>query len=376
MLNVGILGTGMISEGFMEAVKFVPSMKVSAILSRDLEKGKAFAFKYTIEKTYNEIDLLLKDKDIDIIYIGLPNSLHYEMALKALQAKKHVIVEKPFTSNMKEFISLIEASVTHKAQIFEMNRVLHLPNFHVLKEHIKDIAPIRLVTINFCKYSRKYDDYLAGKDPNVFSDEFSGGALVDLGVYGVHLVSALFGAPQEINYVASKLPNTIDSSGILTMSYEGMICTCIQSKNSKSDPKIVIQGEKGSLIVNSVSGLLENVELDQATKTNIGLKQESDGMAYTLKEIARIIEEKDEKAYLLELDHIQTVMSILDEARASAGIVFKADLKKKKHWFSKKEKAPKVKKEARPKKEPKVKKAPKPKKEKKTKDKKVNKSQS
>jgi predicted dehydrogenase len=156
------------------------------------------------------------------------------------------------------------------------------------------------------------------------------------------------------------------------MSYEGMICTCIQSKNSKSDPKIVIQGEKGSLIVNSVSGLLENVELDQSTKTNIGLKQESDGMAYTLKEIARIIEEKDEKAYLLELDHIQTVMSILDEARASAGIIFKADLKKKKHWFSKKEKAPKVKKEAKPI----VKKVPKPKKEKKTKDKKVNKNHS
>jgi CBS-domain-containing membrane protein len=87
-------------------------------------------------------------------------------------------------------------------------------------------------------------------------------------------------------------------------------------------------------------------------------------MSYNLIEMIRIIEENDEKAYLLELDHIQTVMNILDEARKSAGIVFTADLKKKKHWFSSKEKAPKVKKEA------KVKKEPKPKKEKKAKTKK------
>jgi scyllo-inositol 2-dehydrogenase (NADP+) len=364
MLKVGILGTGMISDAFVEAAKNVHELKVSAIMSRNLEKVQAFASKYEIEKSYTDLDLLLKDKEIDLIYIGLPNGLHYENALKALKAKKHVILEKPFVSNMKEFIEVITAASENKVKIFEMNRVLHLPNFTVLKEHIKDIAPLRLVTVNFCKYSRKYDDYLAGKDPNVFSDEFAGGALMDLGVYGIHLVSALFGSPQDLNYVAHQLPNTIDSSGVLTMNYEGMICSITQSKNSKSDPKIIFQGEKGSLIVNSVAGLLENVERDTSTKTNIGVKQAYDGMSYNLIEMIRIIEENDEKAYLLELDHIQTVMNILDEARKSAGIVFTADLKKKKHWFSSKEKAPKVKKEA------KVKKEPKPKKEKKVKIKK------
>ena len=152
-----------------------------------------------------------------------------------------------------------------------------LPNFQVIKEHIKDIAPIRMVTINFCKYSRKYDDFLAGKNPNVFSDEFSGGALMDLGVYGIHLISALFGTPSEVTYIAHQLPNTVDTSGVLTLEYEGMISSITQSKNSKSDPKIVIQGEKGSLIVNSVAGLLQTVELDLSTKTNIGLTQAFDG---------------------------------------------------------------------------------------------------
>jgi len=365
MLNVGILGTGMISDAFVLAAKNVHELKVTAIMSRNLEKVEAFAAKYALEKSYTDLELLLKDETIDVIYIGLPNGLHFENALKALQAKKHVIVEKPFTSNMKEFIELIQASVENKVMIFEMNRVLHLPNFQVLKEHIKDIAPIRLVTINFCKYSRKYDDFLAGKNPNVFSDEFSGGALLNLGVYGVHLVSALFGAPSEITYIATQLPNTVDTSGNLTLSYEGMLCSLIQSKNSKADPKITIQGEKGCLTVYSVAGLLENVELDLSSKTNIGAPQAYDGMSYNLIEIIRIIEEKDEQAYLFELDHIQTVMSILDEARSSAGIIFTADRKKKKHWFSSKPKAPKVKKEAKPK----VKKEPKPKKEKKIKEK-------
>jgi len=346
MWNIALCGTGMISEGFVQSTKAVEGLKILAVHSRHEETAKAFASKYQINKTYTDYATMLKDPEIQLIYIGLPNSLHYGVALEALKAKKHVIVEKPFVSNMPEYIHLIQTALENEVKVFEMNRVLELPNYTVIKDHLKDIAPIRTITINFCKYSRKYNDYLAGKNPNVFSSEFSGGALADLGVYGVHFVTGLFGMPSEVDYVAQQLPNTIDASGNLTLKYDGFIASLVQSKNSKADPLITVQGEKGSMFVRSVPGLLPHVELDMDKKSEIGTTQPYDGVHYIMAEALRILDTKDENAYRAQLDHIQTVMTVLDEARKTAGIVFTADkLMKKQHWFSFKPKAPKAVKE-------------------------------
>ena len=203
MWKVALCGTGMISDWFVQSAKQVEGIQVVAVHSRHLETAQEFASKNNIEKTYTDYDLMFKDPEIDMIYIGLPNSLHFEVALKALKAKKHVIVEKPFTSNMTEFIQLVQAAYDNDVKLFEMNRILQLPNYQVIREHLKDIAPIRLITWNYSQYSRKYNDLLAGNVRNVFTSEFSGGALVDLGVYGVHFVTGLFGAPQESTYVAT-----------------------------------------------------------------------------------------------------------------------------------------------------------------------------
>jgi scyllo-inositol 2-dehydrogenase (NADP+) len=316
---------------------------------------------------------MLKDPDIDMIYIGLPNSLHYEVALKALKAKKQVIIEKPFTSNMNEFIHLIQTAMENNVKLFEMNRVLQLPNYQVIKDHLKDIAPIRVITWNYSQYSRKYNDLLAGSIRNVFSPEFPGGALVDLGVYGVHFVTGLFGAPQDITYVATQLPNTIDTSGNLILKYNGYFASLVQSKNSKADNRITIQGEKGTLTISGTPWILDQVELDTDHKELINVKQPLNPMAYNLIEFLRILNENDETAYRAQLDHIQAVQMILDEARKSAGIIYTADKKVKKHWFSFKPKTeqPQKEKVTKPKKEktakPKKEKAVKAKKEKKAK---------
>lgn len=378
MWKVALCGTGMISEWFIQSAKQVEGIKVVAIHSRSSDTAQAFAVKYNIEKTFIDYDLLLKDPEIDMIYIGLPNSLHYEVAVKAIKAKKHVIVEKPFTSNMTEFIQLVQLAYDNNVKLFEMNRILQLPNYQIIRDHLKDIAPIRVITWNYSQYSRKYNDLLNGVYRNVFTPEFSGGSLVDLGVYGVHFVTGLFGSPQDITYIATQLPNTIDTSGNLILKYDGAIASLVQSKNSKADNRITIQGEKGTLTVSGTPWILEQVELDTDHKELINVKQSLNPMAYNLIEFVRILNEKDEVAYRAQLDHIQAVQMILDAARKSAGIIYTADkLIKKHHWFSSKPKTIKEKKEktAKPKKEksskPKKEKAVKVKKEKPIKEKKV-----
>jgi scyllo-inositol 2-dehydrogenase (NADP+) len=329
MIKVGLLGTGNISELFVQATKHVEGIEATAVFNRDQLKANIFADQHRINKAYNDINAMLNDEEVNCIYIGLPNSMHFDYALKALKAGKTTIIEKPFVSNLAEFDQVKTVSEESKAMVFEMTRTMELPNFKTIKDHLELILPVRLVTINFSQYSRRYNDLLAGKMPNVFSDEFSGGALMDLGVYGIHLMVGLFGKPRGLMYVANHLSNSVDLSGNLVMKYKGFIASLVQSKNSKCDNRITIQGERGTIYVTPTASILDKVELDMDVRTDISAKQEHESMVYTIAKIVGVVERNDVTMQQAMLAHSRDVMEVLEKARKSAGITFVADNKKK-----------------------------------------------
>jgi predicted dehydrogenase len=329
MIKVGLLGTGNISELFVQATKQINGIESTAVFNRDQLKANIFADQHRIKKAYNDINVMLNDAEINCIYIGLPNSMHFDYAMKAVKAGKMTIIEKPFVSNLAEFDQLKEAAQESGAMLFEMTRVMELPNYKTIKDNLELILPVRLVTVNFSQYSRRYNDLLAGKMPNVFSDEFSGGALMDLGVYGVHLMVGLFGKPRGLLYVANHLSNSVDLSGNLIMKYKGFIASLVQSKNSKCENRITIQGERGTIYATPTASILSKVELDMEERLDISAKQEHESMVYTLEKIVNVVERKDVALQQLMLAHSRDVMEVLEKARRSAGIAFVADNKKK-----------------------------------------------
>ncbi|MDP2814097.1 MAG: Gfo/Idh/MocA family oxidoreductase [Erysipelotrichaceae bacterium] len=329
MLKVGLLGTGNISEMFVQATKNVEGIEATAVFNRDQLKANIFADQHRIKKAYNDINVMLNDEEINCIYIGLPNSMHFDYAIKALKAGKTTIIEKPFVSTLVEFDQIKEASEESRAMVFEMTRVMELPNYKTIKDSLELILPVRLVTVNFSQYSRRYNDLLAGKMPNVFSDEFSGGALMDLGVYGVHLMVGLFGKPRGLLYVANHLSNSVDLSGNLIMKYKGFIASLVQSKNSKCDNRITIQGERGTMYITPTASILSKVELDMDERTDISAKQEHESMVYTLEKIVGVVSRNEVTTQQQMLAHSRDVMEVMEKARRSAGISFVADNKKK-----------------------------------------------
>lgn len=329
MLKVGLVGTGNISELFVQATKHVDGIEATAVFNRDQHKANIFADQHRIKIAHNDYNAMLNDPHVNCIYIGLPNSMHFDYAIKALKAGKVTIVEKPFVSNLAEFDEVQKTAEENDTMIFEMTRTMELPNFKTIKDNLELILPIRLVTINFSQYSRRYNDLLAGKMPNVFSEEFSGGALMDLGVYGVHLMIGLFGKPRGLMYVANHLSNSVDISGTLIMKYKSFIASLAQSKNSKCDNRITIQGERGTIYATPTASILAKVELDMDERTDISAIQEHESMVYTLAKITGVVERKDTEMAKLMLAHSRDVMEVLEKARRSAGITFMADNKKK-----------------------------------------------
>ena len=178
-MKLAILGTGFIvKEGALPALKEVPEIEVTAIFAREKSKGVAdkLAVQYDIPKVYTDYDELLASQDVEFVYIGLTNSVHYEYAKKALLAGKHVIMEKPFASTAAEVRELVELALAKHLYIFEAVTLLHLPNFHAIKEKLAELGKITAVMANYSQYSSRYDRYLKGEVLPAFDPELSGGA--------------------------------------------------------------------------------------------------------------------------------------------------------------------------------------------------------
>ena len=157
-MKLGIVGTGFIVQ---EVISHFSSWRiiVNALCStqRSFEQAKEITRLHNIKSVYSDLGEMLLNADIDTVYIATPNSLHFIQTKQALLAGKNVITEKPFTSNVKEAKELAAIAHERRLLLFEAVSTLHLASYHKIKEWIPRIGTVKLVTMNFSQYSRRYD---------------------------------------------------------------------------------------------------------------------------------------------------------------------------------------------------------------------------
>ena len=263
MINIAVLGTGKIIPEAIEAIQKSKKFHVAVIWARQhsRDKAQALAEQFNVEKISTDIDEILNDDKISFVYIGLVNSVHYEYAKKALDAGKNVIVEKPFTVTFAEAKELADIAVAKNLYIFEAITNLHTPNFYAVQDALDKIGEIKFVQANYSQYSSRYDAYKAGDVASSFNPEMFGGALRDLNVYNINLVTKLFGLPRRLNFTANRGFNGVDTSGILVLVYEKFIASCIAAKDSESPSYFVIQGDNGYIKVDGAPNVFKPVEI-------------------------------------------------------------------------------------------------------------------
>lgn len=327
-MKIGTVGTGVIVEEFLNAVKEVVNVECTAVYSRKEETARVLADKYNVKQIYTDYDVLIKDENVNFVYIALPNSMHYEYALKALQNGKNVICEKPFTSTVEEAKVLIDLAKQKSLFLFEAITTLHLPNYTKIKEHIEALGEIKLVQCNFSQYSSRYDRFLAGVVSNVFNPAFSGGALVDINIYNLHFVTGLFGKAKEVKYLANIAENGIDTSGISILRYDDFICECVGAKDSYSPSFAIIQGTKGYIKLNGTTNQCLSIEIGVGDKVKTYNEQKySNRMIYEVIDFTTMYHNNDLKKCHELLDHSLSIVETVVMARKDAGIVFAADNK-------------------------------------------------
>ena len=336
-MKLGIVGAGMIVHDVLSFLPQVKSIEITAICSRksSYEKAKQLAEQARIPLVYEDLEAMLEDDKVDAIYIGVPNNQHFALAKMALLAKKHVLVEKPFTSNHQEALVLAALAKQQACILYEAVSTHHLPNMLHLKKDVSKLGEIRIVTLNYSQYSSRYDAFKQGIVAPAFDPKLSGGALMDLNIYNMDFVLNLFGEPMNVEYFAN-VQKGIDTSGILILEYPTFKCVCTGAKDCKAPLFNSIQGEKGSIIIQTSVSTLINYQLIM----NDGSRQQSSAnegetfnysegnhrMYDVFVEFERIVREDDRAQAQKMLDLSVLSMKVQTEARMKAGIVFPADL--------------------------------------------------
>ena len=218
-MNLGILGTGKIVQEFLPEID---NLKIGykAILGtlRSKERVEKLAAQYKLDKIYFDYDELLTDENLDTIYVALPNNLHYEFAKKALLADKNVIVEKPAVTTAEEFADLKKIATERQKILIEAVTVHYMPAYLRIREDLKNLGDIKIVSMNYSQYSSRYDAFKRGEILPAFNPKMAGGALMDINVYNISFVVGLFGAPKSFSYTAN-IERGIDTSGVMVMDY-------------------------------------------------------------------------------------------------------------------------------------------------------------
>ena len=326
MIRVATIGSGFIVDWFLNTVSQNEGIECVAMYTRNRQNAEGLANQYHIDTIYTDLDEMLAQPNIDFVYIASPNSLHAPQALKCLKANKHVIVEKPFASNMREFEEVVEYATTHHLYLFEAIVTLHMPNYLTLKNRLSELGPIRMVQCNFSQYSSKYDKFKAGELPNVFNPAFSGGAMADISIYNLHFTIGLFGTPKSVHYFANKHANGIDTSGVCILEYDGFHAVCVGAKDTRSKCIAQVQGENGYALVESETSRVAHLDfvINQQVE-HLTIEQNDIALYYEVKEFVEIFEKDDYDACLAKLAHSREVMKVFEAVRKSANIVYDAD---------------------------------------------------
>lgn len=204
-IRIGILGTSEIAfRRFLPALKKCPEFEYIGIASRTQEKGKVFADSFG-GTVYDEYDALLADRSIDAVYIPLPPALHFEWGKKALEAGKHVLMEKPFTTTAKDTGALLAIAEKKGIAVHENYMFLYHSQLAWIDEQLKagTIGELRLIRSAFGFPKRGETDFRYNK-------MLGGGALLDCGGYpvrlafyfmgeGTHVIAARLNSPDGYN---------------------------------------------------------------------------------------------------------------------------------------------------------------------------------
>ena len=256
MLNWGVIGPGGIAYVFCNGMRFTDSGQIFAVASRTPSRAERFASDFDMPRQYASYEMLLADDDVDAVYIATIHPFHAEWAVKAAEAKKHILVEKPISMNHTDAVAMVEAA--RKNDVFLMEAFMYRchPQIQKMVELIQDgeIGEVQFIQATF--------GFQANFNPNgrLFNREMGGGGILDIGCYTASMARKVAGAaanklfldPISVKAHGKVGPTGVDHIAAATLKFENDIVAeiaCAVECNIGS--KVIVYGSGGTLTIPS-----------------------------------------------------------------------------------------------------------------------------
>jgi len=331
-LRWGIIGPGAIARVFASDLAILdPSQKdhrISAVGSRDVVRAAQFAKEFGIEEGFGSYSQVLTSSKVDIIYVANVQSAHHHVVMEALDARKHVLCEKPFTLNASQAREIFTYARSRGLFVMEAMWTRFLPHIIKILELIENDAigePLFVIADHGQSVYGK-------KNHRLLDPAKGGGALLDLGVYPIALAHLLFGLPQEISAAASFTERGVDNDVSIRLGFDGgRSATLHTTIDSVTATRATIAGRKG------------RIEIDRSFYAPTGFTLFSDdgshlrfdnpltisgyvGIGEQVKEVARAIGAGEIESPMRTHQATLEVMTIMDRIRGEIGLRYPGEI--------------------------------------------------
>ncbi len=313
IVNVAILGAGSIAGTVSKTLEQMSEVTCYAVASRDLKKAEKFASEHGFKKAFGNYEEMLEDSEVELVYIATPHSHHFEHMKMCIEHGKAALCEKAFCENAEQAREIMRLAAEKKVYISEAIWPRYMPSRKMIDDILESglIGKVYTMTANL--------SYPISNVERIIRPELAGGALLDIGVYGINFMLMHFG--HDIARIESSVRFTetgVDSDESITVFYnDGRMAVLTHSIYPRSDRKGIFHGDKGYMVVENINNPSEINVFDTSDRLirHFDIPKQISGYEYEFLESMECIQKGGTESISMPLDESVRMLEIMDRVR-------------------------------------------------------------
>lgn len=320
-INWGIIGLGNIANKFATDLLTVENAKLYGVASRNQGKANDFASKYNATKAFDSYKALVKDSNIDAVYIATPHALHKQNTLLCLENNIAVLCEKPFAMDANEVAEMIAKAKEKNVLLMEALWTYFLPHYQYVLKAIEDkvYGDVLKLEADFGFY-RAFDNSL-----RLFNKSLGGGSLLDIGIYPIFATLSTLGIPKNIEAKATYFENGTDASCNMMFDYDNNVKAILKSTIVEDTPtEAIFHCETGTIKINSHFHAPSTVTLipDDGKKETIDFNYKTIGYNYETIHFNELLRQGKTESDVMSFEFSEQLIKTLDQVRSQINLKY------------------------------------------------------